>query len=378
MEEAVAQEEALRMLPLKEYSDVGFSGFTTNRPALRQLLEEVEAGNVAAVVVKDFSRLSRDHLFLAHCRRTLFPQKNTAFLSLGEGYDSRKEGAEEWALLQGLMHQWYGQDVGVKMRALRQKRAQSGQHWGRAPYGYEKTPEGFQISPKEAAVVRQLFLWQKEGLTTGEMAALLNKAQIPTPKKGGRWERAKVRRLLDAPCYEGLLVMGRWEKTVVFSRRLRQRPKESWTVKEGAFPPLNLEKSRHPLERKEEKPPRQKPPHPLKAKVICGGCGKAMVRRWGSYPSFTCPRRAQGEPCPSGTLRQDAVLTAAEELEQMLFAVKYGETKETRLARQAAYAARIGKILSPKPSDFGWIGKVTYLGPKHIRICLQEHWNRWI
>ena len=375
VEEAVKKDEWLARFPFLEFQDVGYSGSTSQRPALMKLLRLVQEGKVAAVVVKDVSRLSRDHLFLAACRRQMFPQKKTVLISITEGYDSRKEGAEEWMLLQGLVHQWYGQDVGAKMRALRQKNTKAGIHWGRAPYGYCKTKEGFLICEKEAQVVRQLFAWQKEGLTTGEMAEKLQKNGVDTPKKGGQWTAAKVRRLLQAPCYGGTLVLGRWEKPFYFSKQQRQKPEESWVVKEGVFPVL-AQGNRYPAKKTGQK--HQVTEHPLRGRVRCGGCKKPMVRRWGSYRSFTCPRRAQGSPCPAGTLREDVVLEALCQMEELLSFIKYGETKQERQRRQAAYAAQFQKTWRKEEASFGWLRTVEYEERGRFRLLLRKNWRQWV
>ena len=44
------------------FSDDGFSGKDFSRPGWQKLIEEVEAGNVAACLSKDMSRVGRDYL----------------------------------------------------------------------------------------------------------------------------------------------------------------------------------------------------------------------------------------------------------------------------------------------------------------------------
>ncbi len=372
VEEAVKQDPWLRQFPFVPFLDVGYSGGTTRRPALQRLMAAVASDEVAAVVVKDFSRLSRDHLFLEDCQKNLFPKTKTTLISLTEQYDSRSPEAEEWMLLQGLVHQWYGQDVAEKVRALRAKQVQAGIHWGRAPYGYRKEAGQMVIQEEEAAVVRQLFFWQSQGFTTGEMAQMLQQSGIQTPKREGVWTRNKVWRLLHAPCYDGTMVLGAWEKPVYFSRRQRKKQPQLWHQIERRYPPLA------PAILPPEARTQGHPPHPFRGRIFCGGCGQPMVRRWGSYASFTCPRRSQGGPCPAGTLRQDRVAEAVRQVEERLYLAKYGETKAARRQRQEAYAATIQKTLEQEEEQFGWLFRVVYEGPEHFRILMKRNWNQWI
>lgn len=47
---------------IRIFSDCGYSGITLDRPAFQSMLLEIEAGNMAHLVVKDMSRLVRDYL----------------------------------------------------------------------------------------------------------------------------------------------------------------------------------------------------------------------------------------------------------------------------------------------------------------------------
>ena len=44
------------------FIDDGVSGVTFDRPNFNRMIAEIEAGNVATVIVKDMSRLGRDYL----------------------------------------------------------------------------------------------------------------------------------------------------------------------------------------------------------------------------------------------------------------------------------------------------------------------------
>ena len=50
---------------IRHFTDDGFSGVNFNRPSFQELIKEVEAGNVATIIVKDMSRLGRKSRYLA-------------------------------------------------------------------------------------------------------------------------------------------------------------------------------------------------------------------------------------------------------------------------------------------------------------------------
>ena len=54
-------------------SDDGVSGTTFDRDGFKAMIAEVEAGNVATIIVKDMSRFGRDYLKVGFYTEELFP-----------------------------------------------------------------------------------------------------------------------------------------------------------------------------------------------------------------------------------------------------------------------------------------------------------------
>jgi len=52
------------------------------------MLEEVEAGNIATVIVKDMSRFGRNYLLVGNYTELLFPNKGVRFIAVNNGVDS--------------------------------------------------------------------------------------------------------------------------------------------------------------------------------------------------------------------------------------------------------------------------------------------------
>lgn len=70
------------------YADCGFSGTTLNRPEFQRMLREVKAGNVAAIVVTDLSRLTRSYTDCGNLMDVTLPRHGVTLHTTREGvYD---------------------------------------------------------------------------------------------------------------------------------------------------------------------------------------------------------------------------------------------------------------------------------------------------
>ena len=78
-----------------EYVDDGWSGLDFDRPALRRLLSDVDAGKLDVVLVKDLSRLGRDYIRTGELTELYFPARRVRCIAVNDGFDSaRSEGSD--------------------------------------------------------------------------------------------------------------------------------------------------------------------------------------------------------------------------------------------------------------------------------------------
>lgn len=73
------------------FVDDGFSGTNFERPGWNDMLEQIEAGKVKTVVVKDMSRLGRDYLKVGFYTEVLFVEKGIRFIAINNGIDSNNQ-----------------------------------------------------------------------------------------------------------------------------------------------------------------------------------------------------------------------------------------------------------------------------------------------
>ena len=88
---------------IRHFTDDGFSGVNFNRPGFQSLIKEVEAGNVATIIVKDMSRLGRNYLQVGFYTEVLFPQKDVRFLAINNSIDSDNGSDNDFAPFLNIM-----------------------------------------------------------------------------------------------------------------------------------------------------------------------------------------------------------------------------------------------------------------------------------
>ena len=101
---------------IRHFTDDGFSGVNFNRPSFQELIKEVEAGNVATIIVKDMSRLGRNYLQVGFYTEVLFPQKDVRFLAINNSIDSNNASDNDFAPFLNIMNEWYGKRCGFSKR----------------------------------------------------------------------------------------------------------------------------------------------------------------------------------------------------------------------------------------------------------------------
>lgn len=73
---------------IRHFSDDGYTGTNFNRPGFKALMDEVNAGNVGIVIVKDMSRFGRNYLQVGFYTEIQFPERGVRFIAVNNNVDS--------------------------------------------------------------------------------------------------------------------------------------------------------------------------------------------------------------------------------------------------------------------------------------------------
>lgn len=84
----INKNKELRKVSVMEFVDDGYSGKNMDRPDMQRMLELVKRKQISCVIVKDFSRFSRDHIEQGKYIEQIFPFMGVRFIAINDNYDS--------------------------------------------------------------------------------------------------------------------------------------------------------------------------------------------------------------------------------------------------------------------------------------------------
>ena len=85
------------------FTDDGWSGGSFDRPSWKRMIEGIGKGEIAAVLVKDLSRVGRDYLQVGFYTEVMFREKGVRFVAITNGVDSDKRESSEFAPFLNIM-----------------------------------------------------------------------------------------------------------------------------------------------------------------------------------------------------------------------------------------------------------------------------------
>ena len=229
------------MRNIRHFSDDGYSGTNFNRPGFNALLEEIEAGHVAVLIVKDLSRFGRNYLQVGYYTEVVFPKKGIRFIAINNSVDSANPSDNDLTPFLNIMNEWYAKDTSNKIKAVFKARMKNGMRCsGSIPYGYKRTKEDKQlllVDEPAAEVVRKIFRLACQGIGVTAIAEMLSAEKILIPSAYAaryfpencrhsevadpyRWSATTVGYILDRQEYLGHTVLG---KSICENFKTKQR-----------------------------------------------------------------------------------------------------------------------------------------------------------
>ena len=164
------------------FTDDGISGTRFDRPGFLAMMEEVEAGRVEAIVIKDMSRLGRDYLKVGQVMEVL-RQRGVRLIAINDGVDSLK-GDDDFTPFRNIMNEFYARDTSRKIRSVFKSKGMSGKHLtGTVIYGYlwDEKREHWLVDEEASEVVRRIFSLTLEGYGPYQIACKLSIDRIEIP-----------------------------------------------------------------------------------------------------------------------------------------------------------------------------------------------------
>lgn len=193
----------------KIYTDKGYSGKNTDRPAFQQMMQDVVAGRIERVIVYRLDRISRSVLDFANVI-DIFQKYSVSFSSTMEKFDTASPIGKAMLMIVMIFAQLERETIQQRVIDAYASRSKRGFYMGgRIPYGFtlkEITIDGVRTHcytplEVESAVIRQIFsLYAQPQVSLGDVVDYLKVHNIKN-RKGEPFNRSRIRDLIVNPVY---------------------------------------------------------------------------------------------------------------------------------------------------------------------------------
>lgn len=161
------------------YIDGGWSGSNIERPEMKRLMDDIEVGEISAVIVYKLDRLSRSQKDTIYLLEDVFIPNNCNFISLQENFDTTTPYGKAMIGILSVFAQLERENIRERTRMGMYERVKSGL-WmggGRVPFGYDYDREKNTLIPnKNAEDVRKIYDLYLQGYSTTQLAAMYDVA----------------------------------------------------------------------------------------------------------------------------------------------------------------------------------------------------------
>lgn len=240
------------------YSDDDYTGSDRKRPEFNRLLEDAKNHRFDIVLCKTQSRFTRELELVEKYIHGLFPIWGIRFVSIVDNADTNNKGNKKSRQINGLVNEWYLEDMSDNIRSVLTDRRKNGFHIGAfALYGYKKDPDvkgHLLIDEEAAAIVREVFTLFSQGYGKTKIARMLNDRRVPNPteykrlhglryqqpkrKNSTLWKYFAIADMLENEIYIGNMVQGKYGSISYKTKQNKPRPKELWYRVEGTHEPI--------------------------------------------------------------------------------------------------------------------------------------------
>ena len=356
------------------YFDNGETGTNFERAGFQRMMEDIQAGKINCIVVKDLSRLGRNCVETGNYLERVFPFLGVRFIAVTDGYDSAAANAGDMlaAALKNLVNEAYSLDISRKSGAVLREKQRRGEFIGAfAAYGYLRDPEDVHrlvIDPEAAPIVREIFRRKAAGESDAAIARWLNSAGILPPNayryqkgilldkryadgKTRLWNTVSVKTILRNQVYLGHLVQGRQRSQLYAGIPNRRTPASEWVVVKDTHEAIIDQETFDHVQRIwqdrraayhaacEKRGQAETSENLFQKLVFCSECGRPMVRhkhlsrnrKKASY-HYVCPQYAmylEQSGCAYKYLPEEGLMEAVSRL----------------IAQEAALAADVSALM---------------------------------
>lgn len=334
---------------IKVYSDDDESGLYDNRPDFEKMMVDAKLGEFDIIIAKTQSRFSRN---MEHIEKYLhhdLPNLGIRFIGVVDGVDTDNEDNKKSRQINGLVNEWYCEDLSKNIRSSFKAKMKNGQFLGSScPYGYRKDPENHNhlvIDEYAAQIVRRIYKLYLSGYGKAKIGTILSSEGILIPTLYKRevlgekyhnsraiettktWSYQTIHAILNNETYLGHLIQNKVNTLSYKDKKKKMLPKEKWIIVKNTHEPIIEQEVFDMVQRLQKN--RTRSVGSLEANgifsgiVCCADCKHAMSRKYArrgekGFTGYVCKTyKTQGKQfCESHSIN-------IEDLEEaVLFSIK--------------------------------------------------------
>lgn len=291
------------------YSDDGFSGTTFDRPSFKEMFNDVVSGRINTIVVKDLSRLGRNHLEVGKYLEQIFPLYDLRVIAINDDIDSflKPDSIDDFIVpLKNLINETYAKDISKKVASSYLTMAKQGKYVsGITPFGYKIDPEDKHhliINEEEVEIVKSIFNMALKGEGRVRICKYLNDNHILCRKEHQRrlkhkipldditvqpkyiWSTSTIGRMLSNETYIGNLVQLKTYKRSYKEHREIPKAEEDWIRCDNTHEAIInrddfFKVQQITKENTKERKSTEKTYSIYNGKLRCADCGRAMAKQ---------------------------------------------------------------------------------------------------
>ncbi len=291
---------------IKVYSDDDESGLYDNRPGFEEMMIDAKLGEFDIIIAKTQSRFSRN---MEHVEKYLhhdLPNLGIRFIGVVDGVDTDNEANKKSRQINGLVNEWYCEDLSKNIRSSFKAKMKNGQFLGSScPYGYKKDPNNHNhliIDEYAANVVRRIYDLYLSGYGKAKIASILSSEGILIPTFYKRdvlgenyyncralettkcWSGQTVRSILNNETYIGHLIQNKVNTLSYKDRKRKLLPKENWIIVKNTHEPIISEETFQMVQTLQKNRTRSiistEPNGIFSGLMFCADCKYAMCRKY--------------------------------------------------------------------------------------------------
>ena len=289
------------------YSDDDESGLFDTRPDFERMLRDAKLGKFNIILAKSQSRFSRN---MEHIEKYLhhdFVNLGIRFIGVVDGADTANYGNKKSRQINGLVNEWYCEDLSNNIRSAFKAKMKAGQFLGSScPYGYVKDPKDHNhliIDDYAASIVRRIYYLYLQGNGKAKIGRILTEDGILIPSRYKRevlgiryhnshesettknWSYQTVHTILNNEVYLGHVVQNKHSNLSYKDKKHVLQPKEKWIKVENQHDPIiDAETFRQVQERQKIRTKavnnEQRDNSIFSGILVCADCKHTMVRMY--------------------------------------------------------------------------------------------------